>query len=253
MDLKSLLTVNNIVALILIIVGLVWLITSVNRNMKIRNINSWPKANATVVSAMAEPVNEAAGNTYLDPQNIVATTDSEARYKPQVVYRYRVNGRDYESDRVIYNDDREYTPAQIKTLMAPMRPGATIPIYYNPRDFNESYIYNSETSWVGPVIGTILTLLGLWLAFKGFKKYKKAAAVEAKTKSKSKSGFDDMKTDDFASSDYKTNAAGSISTRNATINNLMASGLSRDEATKLANKIIANTSSSGAYFAGGMY
>ncbi|CAH6421622.1 Domain of unknown function (DUF3592)-containing protein [uncultured virus] len=257
MDLKSLLTVNNIVAAILIIVGLVWLIQSVWRNMKIRNINSWSKTNATVISAMAEPVNEAAGNTYVDPQNIVATTDSEARYKPQVTYRYRVNGRDYESTNIIYNDDREYSPAQIKTLMAPMRPGATIPIYYNPREFNEAYIYNSETSWVGPVIGTILTLLGLWLAFKGFKKYKKAEYIEAKTKSKNKSGFNDMKSDDFNttdhSRDYNTNGTGYGRTYDVVYDGAIARGLSPAAAANLATKAAANAAASGPYLAtGGM-
>lgn len=174
MNWSNLINLNNIVAVILGIVGLVWLIWSLSINWKINNINSWPKVNATVTSVFAVPANEAAGNTYVNPENIVASTDSDARYRPLVSYIYNVQGRTYRSDKFIYNDDRTYNPIEIKTLLAPFGRGSVHPVYYNPSNPSESYIYNSEANWVGPIVSAILLLLGLWLGFKGFQKYKKS-------------------------------------------------------------------------------
>lgn len=164
-DLQGHITVKNIVALILGIVGIVWLIYDIHRNWKINRISSWPKANAYVISSMAEPANAEAGKAYVDPSYLIPTVDSGAQYKPQVVYRYRVGDRDYKSTNVVYSGQSTYDAADTKALLGQITPGSMIDVYYNPNNPSEAYIYNGQTSWVGIVISVILILIALYLAY----------------------------------------------------------------------------------------
>ena len=168
-DFGAHMTVNNIVALILGIIGLIWLIHGLWRNWKINKISTWPKTNAVVLNAVAEPANNNAGNVYIDPSTIIATTNDNAQYIPRVVYRYRVGNRDYQSTNVVYSGAKSYNALDIKTLLGQVYPGATIPIYYNPNNHAESYIYNGNKSWTGVIIGLALLLIAAYLAHRNHK------------------------------------------------------------------------------------
>ncbi|XWV25892.1 hypothetical protein QJ857_gp1189 [Tupanvirus soda lake] len=164
-DLGDYMTVNNIVAIILGIIGLIWLIYGLWRNWKINKISTWPKTNAFVLNSVAEPANNAAGNTYVDPRYIIATTDNKAQYIPKVTYRYRVANKEYQSNNVVYSGSRSYNAVDIKTLLGQVYAGATIPIFYNPNNPNESYIYNGTTSYTGIIIGLVLLLIAAYLGY----------------------------------------------------------------------------------------
>lgn len=164
-----LLTVNNIVALILGIVGIVWIIYGIWRNLKINRISSWPKTNALVLNSVAEPANSAAGNTYIEPRYIIATTDDQARYIPIVTYKYTVNKTEYRSSNVVYSGEKSYSSIDIKTMLGLITPGSTIPVYYNPSDPSESYIYNGLHSYTGIIIGAVLLALSGFLSYFGSK------------------------------------------------------------------------------------
>jgi len=158
-------TINNIVAIILGIVGLIWLLHGLWRNWKINRISTWPKANATVLNAVAKPANSNAGTMYMDPRNIVAATNSSAKYEPIVFYRYRVGNRDYQSENVIYSGANSYNALETKNIFGQIQTGGTIPVYYNPNNPSESYIYNGTKSYTGIVIGIILLLLAAYLGY----------------------------------------------------------------------------------------
>ncbi|XWV24655.1 hypothetical protein QJ856_gp1129 [Tupanvirus deep ocean] len=164
-DLGDYMTVSNIVAIILGIIGLIWLIYGLWRNWKINKISTWPKTNAFVLNSVAEPANNAAGNTYVDPRYIIATTDNKAQYIPKVTYRYRVGNREYQSNHVVYSGSRSYNAVDIKTLLGQVHAGATIPIFYNPNNPNESYIYNGTSSYTGVIIGLVLLLIAGYLGY----------------------------------------------------------------------------------------
>lgn len=162
-----LLTVNNIVALILGIVGIVWIFYGIWRNLKINRISSWPKTNALVLNSVAEPANSEAGNTYVEPRYIIATTDDQARYIPKVTYKYTVNKTEYQSNNVVYAGEKSYSAIDIKTMLGLITPGSTIPVYYNPGDPSESYIYNGLHSYTGIIIGAVLLALSGFLSYFG--------------------------------------------------------------------------------------
>ena len=168
-DFGAHMTVNNIVAIVLGIIGLIWLIHGLWRNWKINKISTWPKTNAVVLNAVAEPANSNAGNIYVDPSTIIATTNDNAQYIPRVVYRYRVDNRDYQSTNVVYAGAKSYNALDIKTLLGQVYPGATIPIYYNPNNHDESYIYNGNKSWSSVIIGLALLLIAAYLAHRNYK------------------------------------------------------------------------------------
>lgn len=161
---KQYLTIPNIIGIILGIIGLIWLIHGLWRNMKINNISKWPKANATVLSSLAEPANSQAGSRYISPQDIVVSKDNNnAQYIPRVTYQYRVNGKDYISSNVVYSGQSSYNAFDTKTILADMSPNSVIQIYYNPSNPSEAYIYNGKTSYTSIIMGVILLLLAAYI------------------------------------------------------------------------------------------
>ena len=157
-DYKSYISAYNIIAIIIGIIGLIYLIYNLWKNIRTNTILSWPKINATVLSAVAKPVNQNSGS-FIDPRYVVASTDNITQYIPVVVYKYRVNGVDYQSNNVMYYGPSTYNGLDIKTLMAPIYPGAIINIFYNPNNPNEAYIYNGIKNYKGTIIGIILLII----------------------------------------------------------------------------------------------
>ena len=164
---KDYLTIQNIVVAILAIIGLVWLITSIWRNWKIGRINNWPKVNAVVVNSVVEPekVSSNFGSTYLDPRYLLGTTDSSTKFIPRILYRYNINGREYQSNNVIYGPDKAYNSLDIKTLMGNIGPGSTIQVYYNPDNPGETYVLNGTPNYMGALLGLILLALAGAIAY----------------------------------------------------------------------------------------
>lgn len=151
---------TTIIATILGLAGIAWLGWALYENWKASRVRTWPRTEATVLSAAAEVV-EPGSNSLIDPQSI-ALTDPR-RFKANVSYRYAVMGRQAVSERFMYG--KEYFTAQeIKTLMAPVQQGQTVNIFYNPDNFDEAYIYdNNQTKWAGIWGGLALIILSLIL------------------------------------------------------------------------------------------
>lgn len=180
-DFTKNLDINKIIALILGIIGLILLILGLWKNWKINSISSWPKTNAVVLNAVAQPANSAAGTTYLDPRFIVATTDDKAQYVPQVVYRYKVGDKEYQSDSVIYAGNKSYNALDTKTLIGQMHPGSVINVYYNPKNNKESYIYVGNNNYTNVIIGLILLLVAFYLFYRNLAKEKKLQTTTYKS------------------------------------------------------------------------
>src|SRR5690625_2656645 len=155
-------TLTSIAALILAIVGIIWLIKDIHHNVKVNQIKKWPKVQANVIAAWAVPANSAAGNIPINPSN-PQVTNTSAKYKPKVNYVYQVNGRRYSSHNFAYDSDNSYNSYEINQLMDGIEPNSTIRVYYNPSKPSESYIYNGTTSYTGIVISIIMLFLAAYL------------------------------------------------------------------------------------------
>ena len=156
--------VYNIIAAILAIVGLIWLIYTLWINLKIGRIRSWPKTNAVIINSIIEPANNAAGNIYLDPTNIIAANNN-ARYMPRVFYKYTVNGKEYQSNNLVYAGSRSYTATEVKVMLDGLSPGSTVPVFYDSNQPSEAYIYNGKSSYTGIISGIILLLLAGYIMY----------------------------------------------------------------------------------------
>lgn len=159
-------TVNNIVAIILAVIGLIWFIHSVWRNCKINRISTWPKAQAIVLNAVVEPINANAGNLYIDPKTIIPSTDKFAQYIPIIIYKYDIGNQTYQSDSIMYSGSRTYNAFDTKILMGTMTAGSPITVFYNPNYPRESYIYNGFKNYLGIVVGLIFICVAIYLLYK---------------------------------------------------------------------------------------
>lgn len=166
-------TVSSIVAIILAIIGLIFLIIGIWRNWKVRSIRSWPKTNAYVINSVAEPVNDQAGDVYVRASSIIPVVDSKAEYVPRVTYRYRIRNKDYISNNVVYSGKDKYNSYEINVLLGQIETGSTIPVYYDPNDHSESYIYYGDMSYGNITIGIIMLIIAALIFFKVSKKAKK--------------------------------------------------------------------------------
>ena len=156
-------TVYNIVVLVLVIIGLVWLISAIWTNSKINSIRRWPRTDATVINSLLEPESES--RTFLNLQDLSPTTDISVKFIPRVLYSYTVAGRTYQSTNFMYGADKAYNALDIQTLMGHMAPNSTIQVYYNPDNPSESYIYNGVHNYTGVWMGLLLLAIAAVIAY----------------------------------------------------------------------------------------
>lgn len=158
-------TTSNIIAGIIGLIGIIWLCCEIAKMKKINIISLWPKVNALVLNSMVMPLS---GKHFGLGQQFVTgpILDNSARYYPRVLYEYRLGNRIYRSEHVFYGKHDTYNAADINALMSQMRPGSTIPVYYNPYKLSESYIYPGVKSWTGIIISCVLILIAIVIAYR---------------------------------------------------------------------------------------
>jgi len=79
-------------------------------------------------------------------------------YSPEISYRYRINGRDYEADRYTLFTTESDQQTEISTLLDYYRPGSEVVIYYNPENPEEA-VLNRNSSLALPYIFITLSLV----------------------------------------------------------------------------------------------
>lgn len=164
-DFRDHLTIHNIVVIILVIIGLIWLIHGIWRNMKVNSISSWPKINATVINDAVMPTSGRRDNTFIDPRYIPATSNNKKMYVPSILYKYNINGREYQSSNLVYAGSKTYNAVSIRNMMSQMYPGATIQVFYNPGNYGESYVYTGVKSYFNIILGIILLLIAAYIGY----------------------------------------------------------------------------------------
>jgi hypothetical protein len=154
----------NIIGLILLVLGIVWLIYTLWKIHKIDSIPTWPKANARIINVFVAPENDQ--GVYVEPQHIHVGPNSHTRYIPKILYSYRVGGREYQSSNLVYDGPESFSAVDTKAMVGQMRPGSEIQVFYNPKNPAESYVYNGNKSWIGPILGIATALVGILLLLK---------------------------------------------------------------------------------------
>ena len=158
---------NIYIAIILGIIGLIWLIRTLWGNIKINKIRSWPKATANVVNVFAETVNSGSGSMLIDP-NTISIANNTTKFIPRVLYEYTIRGKGYQSNNVVYDGPRDFNAVDTKMILGQITPGENIHVYYNPHKPSESYIYNGRSKYTGIIGGIILLLIAGYLIYQKY-------------------------------------------------------------------------------------
>lgn len=167
-------TINNIIALILGIIGLILIIRGIWINWTIDMIKSWAITNATVLSVMTKQLGNNIDNIYLTPKQINDEPYKFGRYIPKIIYSYTVNGTKYDSNSVIYPAVSSYGYDKVRSIVGNLKDGDTIEIYYNPKNPKKSYIITGKRDYSGLMIGIILVIIAVYLGYyRGHLKFNK--------------------------------------------------------------------------------
>lgn len=166
-------TIHNIIAIIIGIVGLSMIIYGAWRNSHINKACRWPSVQATVEWTSLEttnflgsrrPVDLTTNNQGVNSLMLISTNDQNM-YAPKIIYQYTVNGNTYHSDNIMYHDTKIFGITNTKRMLANLNQGKKIIIHYNPLNPAESYIYNGNISYYGIIGGIILLLIASYMGY----------------------------------------------------------------------------------------
>lgn len=159
-------TLNNIIAVIIGVIAIVWLFCSIWRNYKIRQIASWPTVHATVVRiVIATDIHIHKIETSDDAKRMIAKLKTGSVYYPSISYKYVVGGEEYKSSNMSFTPINPHSSEAIKMMMRNIVPGSKMMIRYNPAKPSEAYIYTSEPSYMGVILSLLLLLLAATIAY----------------------------------------------------------------------------------------
>lgn len=196
MNFNDFFTAHNIVAVVLLIIGIIWLIIALLRNYKINSIARWPRTNAVVLnSALAT-----SGHGFLNfgSSNTLFGNVNKQIYYPKVLYQYNINGNNYQSTNVSYANTTQFNAVEINAIMLALAKGNTVSVAYNPNNYAESYIFNGTKSNSGIFWGIFLILVALALGY-----YHNM--VQRKKEYKTEKAIDTLKRNYDLTSDADTN------------------------------------------------
>lgn len=156
-------TVLNLVALIIAIIGIIWIIHTLWMNSRINNVKNWTRVDAQITKIGAEAVNAPKGVAWLVPSEI--NPNSNQKYIPHVIYKYTVNGQTYERDGIEYNNNAKLNGIQTQNLLNLFPVGSTVKIYVNPANPTEAWIYPGKPSYTGLWLGILLFVAAAFFAY----------------------------------------------------------------------------------------
>lgn len=164
------LTGHNVLAIVVIVIGIIWLIYGIVYNRRINNVTRWPKTSAVVLNSVIETPDKRY-LTVSDLSNLTINQQYATIYSPRVLYQYTVMGTNYQSTNVYYGRSLRFNAFDIRAVMQTLAPGTTINISYNPHQYSESYIYVGERRYGHIFWGIILILAGAGIfAYQNFRK-----------------------------------------------------------------------------------
>lgn len=153
-------SVKKIIGIILVLIAVVWLLHEIWINWRINQMRRWPTTNATIVSTTARPVNLANGNVITQIGDIADTVTDNAKYEVNVLYKYNVYNREFESNNIAYDSSNRMNAKEVKLLFSGLNPGQQTTIVYNPNNPEESYMFIGKHNYWGIVWAIILLIIG---------------------------------------------------------------------------------------------
>ncbi len=136
-----------LIALVMLLAGIGLIMLGRNASKKAKASQSWPTTQGVVVAV-----------------SIKATTDNDGNdtYTPIVRYRYEVNGKTYESQRLAFGGQTSFSNNfEAEDFLKSYQENAPVTVYYNPANPSEAVLDTSTSS------GRSLIFLGGFFVFIG--------------------------------------------------------------------------------------
>jgi hypothetical protein len=126
-------------------IGLLLYISQLRQGLRADASKRWPTTSATIVSSALE----------LSP-------DSRRRYRAAVQYRYRVGGKDYESNRVFWGGG-EGRQKHMASVVATYPAGNRVKVYCDPQNPAEAVLDPTQNAGSKPLVLYAMGLMTLGL------------------------------------------------------------------------------------------
>jgi hypothetical protein len=128
----------------------IWLIVrSIRERNKVDESQGWPTTLGQVLhNSVAESV---------------ATSDDDVTtYHPEITYSYKVNGQDYEGNRIMIGAVPSGTQKSARDVTVRYPPGASVTVYYNPTNPREAILERkSKSASASMIIGIVFIVLSI--------------------------------------------------------------------------------------------
>jgi len=146
--------IGVLVSLVFIAIGLSLLYYARSVSAKAQQSLSWPQADGVI-----------AHSAVLQQMQTSSSTNA-ATYKADVTYRYKVQGRDYSSERITLADFSSST-GRAQDIVDRFPDGAPVTVYYNPVDPSDAVLERDGTSGIRLlyIIGGIFATAGVLFLF----------------------------------------------------------------------------------------
>ena len=146
--------VGALMSLVFIAIGLGMLYYAHTMSTKAQQSLMWPSTEGVIShSAVLTQMRQASG-----------TSSSPPTYKADVAYRYKVQGRDYSSERISLMDISS-TAGHAQGIVDRYPDGASVTVYYNPGDPSDALLERGTTGGIGVLYMAGAAFAGAGLLF----------------------------------------------------------------------------------------
>ncbi len=141
-----------------LIIGIILIVFGARFILLAEATKDWQKIDATVTKV----------NLIKTTSSTSTTTSKQKKFDISVLYRYQVNGKQYQSDKYSYGDGKTVKSRLKNKLVAqqwlqksPYQTDNEISIYYNPKKPQQAVIKTGSNIWtfIPLIIGLLITLL----------------------------------------------------------------------------------------------
>lgn len=148
-------SIGVLLSLVFIAIGLGLLYYARSVSAKAQESLSWPQVEGVI-----------SHSAVLTQLGQTASSNNAVTYKADVTYRYKVQGRDYSSERVSLADFSS-SGGRAQGIVDRYPDGATVAVYYNPASPSEAVLERGNTTGIGVlyIIGGIFAAAGLAFLF----------------------------------------------------------------------------------------
>jgi len=134
------------------VVGIIFIGVGWNAMQLPRQVGSWPTTKATVLeSKIVSELREEGGPENRRHVNI---------FSVELEYQYQLNGSIYTGDRISFISKTSRDEKKMQPVLDKYAAGKTVNTYYNPKDFDDSYLEPGNPWFAVPFLigGTLLSL-----------------------------------------------------------------------------------------------